>query len=87
MLKERIDLCNIAIIAYVDHGKTTLVDGFLGQSHTFCDNQQLAERVCFWERVWDMFRVGSFGEDVQYPLSYFLDESGCLASAPRYRAL
>jgi GTP-binding protein len=32
-------LRNIAIIAHVDHGKTTLVDGFLKQTHTFRDNQ------------------------------------------------
>jgi GTP-binding protein len=42
---QRTDLRNIAIIAHVDHGKTTLVDAMLKQSHIFRDNQQVAERV------------------------------------------
>ncbi len=39
------NLRNIAIIAHVDHGKTTLVDGMLRQSGTFSDHQKVAERV------------------------------------------
>lgn len=41
----REDLRNIAIIAHVDHGKTTLVDAMLWQSGAFRDNQDVAERV------------------------------------------
>jgi GTP-binding protein len=41
----RPDLRNIAIVAHVDHGKTTLVDGMLRQSGMFRENEQVAERV------------------------------------------
>ena len=45
MSKERNDIRNIAIIAHVDHGKTTLVDAMLRQSGTFRTGEHLVERV------------------------------------------
>ncbi|MEG6584598.1 translational GTPase TypA [Dendrosporobacter sp. 1207_IL3150] len=45
MKQQRNDLRNIAIIAHVDHGKTTLVDAMLRQSNVFRANEQVAERV------------------------------------------
>ncbi|HEY0323254.1 MAG TPA: translational GTPase TypA [Pyrinomonadaceae bacterium] len=45
MVQERKDVRNIAIIAHVDHGKTTLVDAMLKQAGTFRENEQVRDRV------------------------------------------
>ncbi len=45
MSQPRPDIRNIAIIAHVDHGKTTLVDGMLRQTNVFRANQQVVDRI------------------------------------------
>ena len=60
-MKNRHDIRNIAIIAHVDHGKTSLVDQLLKQSGVFRENQQVEDRVM------DSNDIEESGESPYYP--------------------
>ena len=77
---KREDVRNIAIIAHVDHGKTTLVDELLKQSGVFRANQEVAERVMDSERSLSANEVSPFFPKIQ---QYFIRIQKSTSSTPR----
>ena len=66
MKTTRDDIRNVAIIAHVDHGKTTLVDELLKQSGVFRENQEVAERVMDSNDIERAWYYHSFQEHCSY---------------------
>ena len=66
----RKDLRNIAIIAHVDHGKTTLVDEMLKQSGTFRDNQAVDDRVMDSNDIERERGITILAKNTSIPVSY-----------------
>ena len=63
MLRQ--DLRNVAIIAHVDHGKTTLVNEMLAQGSVFRDNQQIQDRVMEKAKAMGLTNVFYIDMDVE----------------------
>src|ERR1041384_7386236 len=73
-MPRREDLRNVAIIAHVDHGKTTLVDAMLWQSGAFRANPRIAEVV---DEVYALFIDLDAAEDqIEFPIVYTNAKAG-----------
>ena len=71
MNTKREDVRNVAIIAHVDHGKTTLVDQLLKQSGVFRENQEVQERVMDSNDIERERGITNFIQEYSYSLQRY----------------
>ena len=74
MRTKREDVRNVAIIAHVDHGKTTLVDQLLKQSGVFRENQEVQERVMDSNDIERERGITIFIQEYSYSLQRYKDQ-------------